>query len=140
MTALVYLSWRIYPALALLALGLWLAARGALRLRAAFPRPRAASMQPLGWMTGFRLLLFGLALAGVGAAWLWQIQWLLLLSLAIGGEETLESSIAISALRAQQRAASDAPLSAPPAHGAEPPRTRRPPNAVGRSRLPSPSP
>lgn len=113
MAAPALLTWHTYPAAALLALGLWLAARGARRLRAAFPNPRAASMQPLTWMTGFRLLLFGLALAGLGAAWLWQIQWLLLLSLAIGGEETLESSIAIAALRAQQRAAT-APLGSTP--------------------------
>jgi len=87
----------------LAALGLALAWRGLRLCRAALPRPRSASMQPLTWMRGFRLTLFGLALAGVGAAWFWHLGWLLALSLAIGGEETLESSIAIAALRAQSR-------------------------------------
>ena len=95
-------TWAQYPAALVLALGVALAARGVLRCWAAFPRMEA-SMQPLGWMRGFRLTLFGLAVAGAGAAWLWQIEWLLLLSLAVGGEETLETSICISALRAQPR-------------------------------------
>jgi hypothetical protein len=96
-------GWGSVAAVALLALGVVTAVRGVRRCRDAFPRPRAASMQPLGWMRGFRLTMIGLALAGVGAAWLWDLGWLLLLSLAIGGEETLESSIAIHALRGQQR-------------------------------------
>jgi hypothetical protein len=87
-----------YPAAMLLAVGLALAWRGVRRCHAAFPRPRA-SMQPLLWMRGFRLTLFGLALAGTGAAWLWQLEWLFWLSLAIGFEETLETSIAIYGLR-----------------------------------------
>ena len=99
MDALVELSWRLYPATALVALGLLLATAGVRRCRLAFHRPLAASMHPLGWMRGFRLTVIGLAVVGVGAAWLWQLGWLLALSLAIGGEETLESSIAIAALR-----------------------------------------
>lgn len=96
-------DWGNAAAVVLMALGVLTAVRGVQRCRAAFPRPRAASMQPLGWMRGFRLTMIGLAIAGVGAAWLWDLGWLLLLSLAIGGEETLESSIAIHALRGQQR-------------------------------------
>ena len=99
------LEWTRYPAAALLALGVVLAWRGLHWCRAAFPRPRSASMQPLRWMLGFRLTIIGLALVGAGAAWLWRLDWLLALSLAIGGEETLECSIAIGALRAQRRRA-----------------------------------
>ena len=95
--------WTLYLAAALMPVGLALALRGVMLCRAAFPRPRAVSMQPLTWMRGFRLTLFGLALAGAGAGWLWSLDWLFLLSLAIGGEETLETSIAIQALRAQPR-------------------------------------
>jgi hypothetical protein len=115
MDALIELGWTQYGAAALLALGVALALRGLHRCREAFPRPRSASMQPLAWMLGFRLTIIGLALVGAGAAWLWGLPWLLALSLAIGGEETLETSIAISALRAQQR-----PTGAPPrgAHAA----------------------
>ena len=77
-------TWGSYPAAALLALGLALALRGLQRCRAALPHPRAGAMQPLTWMRGFRLTIFGLAAAGAGAAWLWQLDWLLALSLAIG--------------------------------------------------------
>jgi hypothetical protein len=103
MEGFTHLGWGSYVGAPLVALGLMLAVRGVRFCSVAFPRPRSASMQPLTWMRGFRLTLFGLALAGVGAGWLWQVEWLLLLSLAIGGEETLETSICISALRAQQR-------------------------------------
>ena len=112
MDALVDLSWRLYPATALLALGLVLAAAGVRRCARAFRRPLAGSMQPLGWMLGFRLTLIGLAVMGVGAAWLWQLGWLLALSLAIGGEETLESSIAIAALRRAQPVQTPSPPAA----------------------------
>lgn len=83
----------------LLALGAGLALRGLWLCRAALPHP-AAVMRPLVWMRGFRLTLFGLAVAGVGAAWLWHLPWVLALALAIGGEETLECSIAVAALHA----------------------------------------
>ena len=43
--------------------------------------------------------ILGLALAGVGASWLWNLKWLLILSLAIGGEEILESSLVIYGLK-----------------------------------------
>ena len=52
----------------------------------------------LTWYRGFRLSVVGLALAGIGAAWAWQQTWLLVLALAIGGEETLEATIAIFGL------------------------------------------
>ena len=102
MDGVLQLTWGSYAGAALLALGPVLAFRGLRRCRVDLPRPRSGAMQPLVWMRGFRLTIFGLALAGVGAAWLWQLDWLLALSLAIGGEETLETSIAISALRAQR--------------------------------------
>ena len=103
MDALVELTWRGYPATALMLLGAVVAARAVLLCRAAWRRPLSGPMQPLAWMEGFRLFVIGLALAGIGAAWLWQLGWLLALSLAIGGEETLESSIAITALRRARR-------------------------------------
>ena len=111
MDTLVELTWRSYPATALMLLGAMVAVRAMLLCRAAWRRPLTGTMQPLAWMQGFRLAVIGLALAGVGAAWLWQIGWLLALSLAIGGEETLESSIAITALRRARR--HDSPLPRP---------------------------
>ena len=47
----------------------------------------------LTWVRGFRLSMIGLVLAGSGAGRLFDQRWLVVLSLAIGGEETLESSI-----------------------------------------------
>lgn len=111
------LAWGSYVAASLIALGLALAFRGLRHCRTALPRPRSESMQPLTWMRGFRLTLFGLAVAGIGAAWLWQIEWLLLLSLAIGGEETLETSIAISALRAPAASMTGGRVGPRPPHG-----------------------
>src|SRR5438132_2464276 len=52
----------------------------------------------LTWVRGFRLSMIGLALAGSGAGWLLGQTRRIVLSLAIGGEETLESSIMHSAL------------------------------------------
>jgi hypothetical protein len=97
-TDVVQPPWNIAGGSVLIAFGLFLAARGVRCCYRAFSRP-AASMQPLGWMRGFRLTLVGLAAAGAGAAWFWGMPWLLALSLAIGGEEALETSIAIHALR-----------------------------------------
>ena len=64
---------------------------------------RGDSGMLLTWIQGFRLSIIGLSLAGLGAAWAWQLTWLLVLTLAIGGEETLESSIVIFALRRGKR-------------------------------------
>ena len=47
----------------------------------------------------FRIGIIGLCLAGVGTGWLWDSTWLLGLSLIIGGEELLESSVIIKALK-----------------------------------------
>jgi hypothetical protein len=99
MDAIVDASWRLYPAATLMVLGALLTVQAVRLARASWRRPLSTSMQPLGWMQAFRLTIIGLALVGIGAAWTWQIGWLLALSLAIGGEETLETSFAISALR-----------------------------------------
>ena len=56
-------------------------------------RPIRDPAKVLTWVRGFRLSMIGLALAGTGAGWLLDQTWLIVLSLAIGGEETLESSI-----------------------------------------------
>lgn len=102
------LSWRWYPATALIGLGASLALWGlraeVLGLRDSL---RGDHTRIVVWIQGFRLSIIGLALAGIGAAWALHLTWLLVLSLAIGGEETLESSIVIFALRRKQRPASE---------------------------------
>ncbi len=104
METLIELSWRMYPISALIALGIGLALWGLLMelngLRGAL---RGDSGKLLLWIQGFRLSIIGLALAGLGVAWAWHLDWLLVLSLAIGGEEILESSIVIFALRRGRR-------------------------------------
>ena len=50
-------------------------------------------------MQGFRISVVCLAAAAIGAAWWWQIGWLFVLALVIGGEELLESTIVIAALK-----------------------------------------
>lgn len=103
MGALIELSWRLYPAAALMLAGAWLAVVGMRLERDSVRRPVRDPGKNLTWMRGFRLAVIGLAVAGVGAAWLWHLGWLLALALAIGGEETLESSICIAALRQAPR-------------------------------------
>lgn len=103
MHALIDLSWRGYPAAVLMALGAALALRGLRTELEGMKRPARDPAKALTVMRGFRLAVVGLALVGLGAAWAWQLAWLLALSLAIGGEETLESSIAIFALRRGRR-------------------------------------
>ncbi len=104
METLIELAWRVYPASALIALGIGLALWGLLMqlngLRGAL---RGNSGEILPWIQGFRFTIIGLALAGLGLAWAWHLTWLLVLTLAIGGEETLESSIVIFALRRGKR-------------------------------------
>ena len=53
----------------------------------------------LTFVQGFRIMIMGLCVAGLGAGWLWDSKWLLGLSLIIGAEELLESSVIIKALK-----------------------------------------
>jgi hypothetical protein len=97
-----HLTWRVYPAGAVLALGVVVALSGLRRCRASWRRPLTEPMKPLLWMRGFRRTILGLALMGVGAAWIWHIGWLLAVALVIGFEETIESSIAVYAMDLEQ--------------------------------------
>src|SRR5215471_6767567 len=110
MEALVDLSWRIYPAGVIAALGAALTQRGANRLWDSIRRPRTAAGTDMIYLRGFRLTIWGLTLLGLAAAWIWHLGWLLVLALVICGEETLECSLAISALRQRQRLEVSQPL------------------------------
>ena len=98
MDFLIDLSWRAYPAAILMAVGLAVGLRGARTFMHGFDRPFDGPSRVLVGVRGFRRGIVGLAIAGVGAAWLWQIDWILVLSLVIGGEELLESTFHIQAL------------------------------------------
>jgi hypothetical protein len=97
---LVTLSWRWYLAVPLMVLGAtcaaWGAKRGLTGLRCAM---RGDSAQLVAFMVGFRATIWGLALVGLGAAWIWQLTWLFVVSLAIGGGETVETCLILFALR-----------------------------------------
>jgi hypothetical protein len=97
------LPWRIYPATGVALLGLALFVRGLELGLDGIRRPFRDPQKNLTWMLGFRLGVVGLCLVAAAAAWGFEQLWLLLLALAIGGEETLESSICIFALRRGQR-------------------------------------
>ena len=99
MDAFVEASWRVFPATAIMAAGLLLATYGwrtlvrGLRISAWDPH------RSIVGVSGLRAVLIGTAIAGLGASWLWQQLWLLLLSLAIGGEELLETTFILYVLR-----------------------------------------
>src|SRR5215211_6714824 len=101
MNALFELSWRVYPASVLLAVGGLLVVAGLRRMWQPFHGP----IDTLAWMTGFRLGVVGLALVGIGLAWLWQQVWILAIALGVGGEELLESSSYVAVMK--RRATSD---------------------------------
>jgi hypothetical protein len=89
--------------LALLVLGIRRAAAGVRRYHRDPPRS-------LALLRGFRISVVGLCLAGVGAGLLWNITWLVGLSLIIGGEELLESTVVITAMTHPVRPRSALPL------------------------------
>jgi hypothetical protein len=97
---LAHLGLRFYLAFPLMVLGGVLAIWGAKRgLKGLIYAVRGDPTQLAPLMEGFRATMIGLALVGVGTAWLWHLPLLLILSLAIGGGETLETSLILFALR-----------------------------------------
>ncbi len=104
METLYHLSWRGYPAFALAALGVVLLVRGAWReYRAARRHRTGTDTRSLGMIRTFRRAILGLTLVGVAAGWQWHVPWLLAFTLAVGFEETFESSIHIAALAQAER-------------------------------------
>ena len=95
MNSLFDLSWRAYPAAVLVAIGAVMVIAGLRRMW----QPMRGPIDQLAWMTGFRLGVVGLAVVGVGLAWLWQQVWLLAVALGVGGEELLESSTYVAVLK-----------------------------------------
>lgn len=93
----------MHPAVGLIAVGVTIAVASISRGVAAARRARRDPPRALALLCGFRAAILGLALAGIGAAWCWQLDWLLALALIIGGEEVLESSVVIAALRSSMR-------------------------------------
>jgi hypothetical protein len=103
MDAIITSSWRVVPAALLVLAGATMFLTCLRRYVAGLRRGLREPGSNLSTMQAFRLGVIGLAVAGIGLAWLWQQPWLLALALAVGGEEVLESSICIYALRRAPR-------------------------------------
>ena len=99
-------AWRWMPALGLALVGIviaWHGLRGTPARRHGLLRSRAGSLRRL---EGWRRLLVGLALIGLGAAWAWESRLLLFLSLGIAFVELWEASVVISVAKRDEPARS----------------------------------
>lgn len=95
-------SWRVYPSWLLLLGGVWLGRRG-LALHRSVPPELRDPHRALQIARSFRLGIAGLCLIGWAVGWLWSIGWIVVVSFIILGEEMLETSTMIAALRAGAR-------------------------------------
>jgi hypothetical protein len=93
------MEWSIIPAVLLSLAGLVIAFRGFAGFRTSLHTPVTGNSRNELYMTGFRSFVLGAAFIGVGAALALDATWLLLLSLVIGGEELLESTLLLDGLR-----------------------------------------
>jgi len=82
-----------------MAAGLALAACGVRREAVALSRPVTDPEKGYAFVRCLRTTLVGLALATIGAGWLWQLPALVGLACVIGTEELLETSVVIAATR-----------------------------------------
>ena len=108
MDTFIDLSWRLVPASAIMAIGALLVAWGLRQqVRALFftRTPDGA----IGFVHGIRRAILGLAIVGLGASRAWQLLWLFVLSLAFLGEEALETSVVLWALKGRRRQQTGAP-------------------------------
>jgi hypothetical protein len=80
--------------------GIAVAVRGIRRQAPGLGRPVTDAAKGAALLRAFRAVVVGLTLIGLGLAWEWQLGWLLGLTLVIGGEELLESTVVIAALDA----------------------------------------
>lgn len=103
MDTFVELPWRAYPSGVLMAAGVMLFVYGIETLGPALRISIWNLNRPIVWIGGFRAAIIGLAVVGLGAAWLTQQLWVLLIALAIGGEELLETSVLLFVLRRGRR-------------------------------------
>lgn len=95
--------WRAVPAIELMLTGAALTALGA---RSGWRWKRMAFGAPgrnLQLIRSMRFALGGASLAAIGAGWLWHLPVLIAAGAVIGFEETIETSIAASALADEPR-------------------------------------
>lgn len=94
--------WRAYPAAALALLGLTMTLRGLWFGSAGRPGLLRQGRDAVAWIRCFQIAVGGLALVGVDAAWVWRQPWLLVVALGILGEEMLETSRILTAMKRGQ--------------------------------------
>jgi hypothetical protein len=92
--------WRFYPALALVVTGALCAAGAIQREWAGLRLPVTDPRKALALARWLRTTILGLALVAVGAGWLCQHGAVVGVALIIVGEEMLEISVVVAALRA----------------------------------------
>ncbi len=91
--------WRTYPAVALALFGIVMMGRGLWVGSASGPGLLRQGRDAAAWINGFQIAVVGLALVGIAAAWVWRQPWLLVVALGIAGEELLETSRILTALK-----------------------------------------
>ena len=96
-------SWRIWPSLLSIALGVWALTRAATN-EVRFWRADAMDMaKPRALAAGIRSMLLGVSLVAFGLAWIFQVVWLWWLALVFGAEESWETSMMIFGLKQDER-------------------------------------
>ena len=103
MEALVDASWRIYPAIVLIAVGTVLWSFGTRMAFRGLGRPMSDLTRMQTFVQGFRIAVIGITVVGLGISWNWHVTWLFVLSLVFGGEEILESTVHLAILRWKPR-------------------------------------
>lgn len=88
----------MYPAATLMLAGVLIASRGVRTEVRGHTMPLREPGKVLTIVRGFRLILIGLAVAGIGAAWAWHVGWLAIRAIVVGAEETSESTLVVFGL------------------------------------------
>ena len=97
------LSWRMYPALVIMIVGVATLAYGLRKLSYSVVRARHDPDEMQGFMVGFRIAVIGITMLGFGVSWNWNVTWLFVLALVFGAEEVVESSTHLAIIRRGKR-------------------------------------
>jgi hypothetical protein len=100
MEAMLAVSWRVYPAIVLIAGGLVCAVWALTRDPVGLARPVTDPLKALALARWLRTTILGLALVAIGAGWLAQHAGVIGVALVILAEEMLEISVVLAAMRA----------------------------------------